>query len=66
VDQFLEAVKTALENKGLSIVALAEKTGLSRPYLSKVLSGKQKPSLDVADRIAKPLGLEVKTVALRR
>ena len=66
MDQFIAAVKAALESKKLSIVALAELTGLSRPYLSKVLSGHQKPSMDVADRIARPLGLEVKTVSRKK
>jgi transcriptional regulator with XRE-family HTH domain len=66
VQQFLDAIKSAIESKGISITALAEKAELSRPYLSKVLSGHQEPSLDVADRIAKAVGLEVRTVAPRR
>lgn len=66
VDQFLQVVKAVMEAKGISIVALAEKSGLSRPYLSKVLSGHQKPSLEIADRIARPLGLEVRTIAVRK
>lgn len=66
MDQFIKAVKAALENKGWTIVALAEKSGVARPYLSKVLSGHQKPSMEKAEQIARPLGLEVATVPRKK
>ncbi len=65
VNDFVEKVHTRLHELGWSISTLAEKAKVGRPYLSKVLSGKQKPSLESAEKIGKPLGLTVKTVKLR-
>jgi transcriptional regulator with XRE-family HTH domain len=51
-----------MDQLGWSISELAKKAKVSRPYLSRVLSGQQQPSLDRAEKIGKPLGLKVKTV----
>lgn len=65
VNDFVEKVHARLEELGWSISTLAEKASVGRPYLSKVLSGKQKPSMESAEKIGKPLGLTVKTVKVR-
>lgn len=62
VNDFVEKVHGRMEELGWSISTLAEKAKVGRPYLSRVLSGKQKPSMESAEKIGKPLGLKVKTV----
>ncbi len=62
MNDFVEKVRSRMEKMGWSISTLAKEAEVGRPYLSKVLSGKQKPSLESAEKIGKPLGLKVKTV----
>ncbi len=62
VNDFVEKVLARMAKKEWSISTLAKEAKVGRPYLSKVLSGKQKPSLESAEKIGKPLGLKVKTV----
>lgn len=55
-------IKTKREEKGLNITALAELSGVSRPYLSQIESGKRKPSSDILNKISKPLGVSPLTL----
>ena len=41
---------------GLTLVALADRSGLSQPFLSQVETGKATPSIDSLQRIAQALG----------
>ena len=44
-----------LARRGLSIAALADKSGVSRPTLYKYVHGKGKPRLDTAAKLARVL-----------
>jgi transcriptional regulator with XRE-family HTH domain len=47
------------KEKGLKLVALANKSGVSLAYVSEVERGRKLPSLEVLDRLAGALGLSV-------
>lgn len=65
VDDFIRQVKAALKRNGMEIKELAEESGVSREYIHRLLAGRQNPSLEVAGKIARPLGLSVQTVAAK-
>lgn len=48
-----QAIKKCRQLKHLTLDSLANKTGLSKSYLSLVESGKRQPSLDSLKKIAK-------------
>jgi len=56
---FGERVKRAREEKRMSRADLAERAGISRPYLWQLEDGRSRPSLDYAVRIAHALGVSV-------
>lgn len=62
VDDFIRKVKAALKRTGMEVTELAEQSGVSREYIHRLLAGRQNPSLEIAEKIAKPLGLSVQTV----
>ncbi len=47
------------KKKGLKLVALANKSGVSLAYVSEVERGRKLPSLEILDRLAGALGLSV-------
>ena len=47
------------KKKGLKLVALANKSGVSLAYVSEVERGRKLPSLEVLDRLAGALGLSI-------
>jgi len=47
---------------GLSQQSLAEQVGITRPYLSKIEHGKQKPAYIIALKIAKVLDRKVEEI----
>jgi transcriptional regulator with XRE-family HTH domain len=51
--------------RGLSQSALAERTGLSRATISNIERGEGSASIDVADRIADGLGVELHELFVR-
>lgn len=59
---FLKKVEAKMQAGGVSVAQLAELTGLSRQYIYRVLNGEHVPSLVVAEKIAKNLGLHIETV----
>jgi transcriptional regulator with XRE-family HTH domain len=65
VEDFIQQVKTALNRTGMEVKTLADKSGVSRGYIHRLLAGEQNPSLEIAERIAAPLGLTVQTRRLR-
>ena len=48
-------IKELCKAKGTTLIALSEKTGISRVSLSLISSGKQKPSFDTLEKIAEAL-----------
>lgn len=61
VEEFLREVKARMAAREVSVSQLAHDTGLTRPYLSRLLNGRQEPSLVVAGKIADALGLAITT-----
>ena len=57
-------LKLARERKGLTQEELANKINISRAYLSHIESGNHGPSLKVAVKIAKELGMKVEELFL--
>jgi DNA-binding phage protein len=62
VNEFVRLVEKRIKETGISITELARQAGVGRPYLHRVLSGEQDPSLEWAEKVARPLGLKIKTV----
>jgi putative transcriptional regulator len=53
-------LKKLREGKGMTQAQLAEKAGITREYITMLESGaKANPSLDVAVRLAKALGVSI-------
>lgn len=50
-------IKLCRNQRGLSQGQLAQRTGLSVPYLSLIEQGKRTPNLEVLETIAKALGI---------
>ena len=55
-----EALRKALAESGESLYAVAKATGLNEDSLSRFLRGRQSLRLDLADRLAAHLGIEVR------
>jgi DNA-binding phage protein len=62
VDEFVKALKGRMKETGITPSALAKKAKCGRPYLYRVLSGEQTPSLDWAAKVGKHVGLQIRTV----
>lgn len=59
---FRDAVQKRLEETGITMTDLAKEANIGRAYLYRVLAGRQIPSIEVADRVAKALDLAILTV----
>ncbi|MBD5428859.1 MAG: helix-turn-helix transcriptional regulator [Treponemataceae bacterium] len=57
-----ENVKSLRKKLGWSQELLAEKTGVSAPYITQIEAGKRTPSLDIVERLASALGVEYKSL----
>lgn len=57
-----ENIKTLRKKLGWSQEQLAEKTGVSAPYITQIEVGKRTPSLDIVEKLASALGVEYKTL----
>ncbi len=57
-----ENIKTLRKKLGWSQELLAEKTGVSAPYITQIEVGKRTPSLDIVEKLALALGVEYKTL----
>src|SRR3954463_4868611 len=55
VDVLGPAVRTMRKERGLSGAALAEKVGISRPYLVQIETGSRRPSNDVRSKLLRAL-----------
>ncbi|MCE4602739.1 MAG: multiprotein bridging factor aMBF1 [Desulfurococcales archaeon] len=59
VGDYDERIKSAREAKGWSTAVLAQKLRISESMLKKIESGKMKPTIDLARRMEKLLGIEL-------
>lgn len=60
--QFLKSIR---KSKNLSIVKLAEMSGVSNPYISQIENNKFTPSMDVLTKLAKSLNIDMIELAQR-
>jgi len=51
LENFRENLREALEYLDVTQESLAEHSDLSRPYINRILAGKQEPSLPTCDQI---------------
>jgi transcriptional regulator with XRE-family HTH domain len=58
-------IRTQREAAQVSVRQLAEKAGVSNPYLSQIERGLRKPSADVLSQIAKALRLSAEVLYIR-
>jgi len=57
LENFRENVRTAMTELSLTQDVLADRARISRPYLNRVLAGKQEPSITVCDKISDALSV---------
>jgi|GEM_PF-6024732 len=61
---FAQALRTARKEAGLSQAALADKAGLTAPYISLIESGRRRPpTAPLIERLAKALGVKPEALA---
>jgi transcriptional regulator with XRE-family HTH domain len=58
-------IRDLRENAQVSVRQLAERSGVSNPYLSQVERGLRKPSADVLNQIAKALRISAEVLYVR-
>ena len=58
-------IRSLRENAQVSVRQLAEKSGVSNPYLSQVERGLRKPSADVLSQVAKALRISAEVLYVR-
>jgi transcriptional regulator with XRE-family HTH domain len=56
LQNFRENLKRTIEESGTSKTAIAERAGIHRVTLHKLLAGGIEPSLDMCEKLAKALG----------
>ena len=59
VSEFTEQVRRRLAEIDMSYAELAQKTGLSRQYIYKVMNHGHNFTMEVAEKIAKAIGLKI-------
>ena len=59
---FGSRVRSEREKQNLSKSALADKVGISTPYVDKIETGESVPTVDIAGRIAKVLGIPLEKI----
>ena len=60
------ALRTCRKNKGLQLNSVVDKTGIARRTYIYYESGKRKPNIDIAQRIADALGESLETLFPRQ
>lgn len=55
----LERLRDILKERGLTLKAFSEMSGISQPNLSNYINGNISPTLDTLDKIAKALDLHI-------
>jgi len=61
-EAFRENVRHYVGLHGITYGELAQRAGLSREWLSKMLAGKSNPTLPVCERIAEALGVSLEAM----
>jgi transcriptional regulator with XRE-family HTH domain len=56
IDPIVAELLASLERLGASQIAIAERAGISGPYLCQIAAGKRQPTLDVVHRLADVAG----------
>lgn len=59
-----KAIRLVREAKGMRASQLAQRVGISNPFLSLIEQGRRQPSLDVVDRLARALGVPTESLIL--
>lgn len=62
----LERLRDILKERGLTLKAFSDISGISQPNLSNYINGNISPTLDTLDRIAKSLHIEVQDLFPQR
>lgn len=62
LDDFVEKVRARLAEKQMSIYTLADRAGVGRPYLHRVLGGEQTPTIEWMEKVGRVLGISIKVV----
>ena len=62
---FSKVIAARIKSQGISVSEVARRAGISRPYLHRLLAAQHDPTLDVAERIAKVLGMSLKLTKSR-
>jgi transcriptional regulator with XRE-family HTH domain len=68
MSEFCKQLKAFIESTGMTVSAAADAAGIDKGNFSRILNGKERVTLDRAERIANALGAEVsiKVVKLRK
>lgn len=56
MNEFAKQIRALIEERGLTLSAAAAEIGMDRGNLSRILNGKERVTLDRAERIANALG----------
>jgi transcriptional regulator with XRE-family HTH domain len=56
IDPIVAELLASLERLGASQIAIAERAGISAPYLNQIAAGKRQPTLAVVHRLADVAG----------
>lgn len=64
LSNFRENLKTALAAKNITQGQLAERARVTRPYLNRVISGKQEPTLPKCGSLADAIGCPLRDMLL--
>lgn len=62
MSDFVATVRKKLADKDMSLYALADEAGVGRPYLHRVLAGKQVPTIEWMEKVGRVLGIKIKVV----
>lgn len=55
-------IRDLMRRRGLNITELAKLVGVERSHMSNILAGRRKPSIDLALRLSRVLGVTVNTL----
>jgi len=58
----LNRIALIVKEKGITQIALSEKTGLQQDYISRIFSGKINPTLDTLTKICDAVGIDIEFI----
>lgn len=59
VKEFVKIICEQMKLQGVSCADLADKAGVGKPYLYRVIKGEQVPSFDWAEKVGSVLGVKI-------